>query len=147
VYEGIMDLISSDDELAVVMGHEVAHVVAKHSNERMSQQVLAEYGSQALSLVLSGKSSVTQQVASTVYGLGAQYGVMLPYSRKHEIEADYMGLVFMELSGYKLESATAFWQKMSAGGSSTPEFLSTHPSDASRIEALNKAIPEVKQKY
>jgi predicted Zn-dependent protease len=147
VYEGIMDLISSDDELAVVMGHEVAHVVAKHSNERMSQQVLAEYGSQALNLVLSGKSSVTQQVASTVYGLGAQYGVMLPYSRKHEIEADYMGLVFMELSGYKLESATAFWQKMSAGGSSTPEFLSTHPSDASRIEALNKAIPEVKQKY
>lgn len=148
VYEGIMNLISSDDELAVIVGHEVAHAVAKHSNERMSQQVLAEYGSQALATALSNKSALTQQVASTVYGLGAQYGVMLPFSRKHESEADYMGLVFMELAGYKLEAAVSFWNKMAAQSSGkTPEFLSTHPSDERRVNDINKSIPEVRQKY
>ncbi|MBE6309756.1 MAG: M48 family metallopeptidase [Bacteroidales bacterium] len=147
VYEGIMKLISSDDELAVIIGHEVAHAVAKHSNERMSQQVLAQYGAQALSVAMAEKSAVTQQVANTVYGLGAQYGVMLPFSRKHESEADYMGLVFMELAGYKLESAVTFWQKMSSQGSYTPEFMSTHPSDTRRINDINAAIPEVRQKY
>lgn len=148
VYEGIMNLITSDDELAVIMGHEVAHAVAKHSNERMSQQVLASYGSQALSVALSKKSSLTQQIASTVYGLGAQYGVMLPFSRKHESEADYMGLVFMELAGYKLEAAVSFWTKMAAQSSGkTPEFLSTHPSDERRVNDINKSIPEVRQKY
>ena len=148
VYEGIMNLISSDDELAVIVGHEVAHAVAKHSNERMSQQVLAEYGSQALATALSNKSALTQKVASTVYGLGAQYGVMLPFSRKHESEADYMGLVFMELAGYKLEAAVSFWNKMAAQSSGkTPEFLSTHPSDERRVNDINKSIPEVRQKY
>ena len=148
VYEGIMNLISSDDELAVIVGHEVAHAVAKHSNERMSQQVLAEYGSQALATALSNKSALTQQVASTVYGLGAQYGVMLPFSRKHESEADYMGLVFMELAGYKLEAAVSFWNKMAVQSSGkTPEFLSTHPSDERRVNDINKSIPEVRQKY
>ena len=147
VYEGIMSLISSDDELAVIIGHEVAHAVAKHSNERMSQQVLAEYGAQALSMAMSNKSAITQTVANTVYGLGAEYGVMLPFSRKHELEADYMGLVFMELAGYKLESAATFWQKMSAQGGTTPEFLSTHPSDARRVNDINSAIPEIKEKY
>ena len=147
VYEGIMKLVSGEDELAVIIGHEVAHAVAKHSNERMSQQLLASYGSQALSVALSKKSAVTQQIASTVYGLGAQYGVMLPFSRKHESEADYMGLVFMKMAGYNPSAAVTFWQKMSSQGGSTPEFLSTHPSDTRRIDDINKALPEINQKY
>lgn len=147
VYEGIMNLVASEDELAVIVGHEVAHAVAKHSNERMSQQILAQYGSQALASVLSNKSAATQQIAGTVYGLGAQYGVMLPFSRKHESEADYMGLIFMKIAGYNPDAAVTFWQKMSAQGGTTPEFMSTHPSDSRRIDDINKALPEIKQKY
>ena len=147
VYEGIMKLVSGEDELAVIIGHEVAHAVAKHSNERMSQQIIASYGSQALSVALSKKSAVTQQVASVVYGLGAQYGVMLPFSRKHESEADYMGLVFMKMAGYNPEAAISFWEKMAAQGGKTPEFMSTHPSDDRRIDDINKVLPEINQKY
>lgn len=147
VYEGLMTMISNEDELAVVIGHEVAHAVAKHSNERMSQQVLASYGSQALSLALSQKSATTQSVANVVFGLGSQYGVMLPFSRKHEIEADYMGMVFMKIADYNPDAALTFWKKMSAGGSSTSEFLSTHPSDSRRIAEIEKSLPEIKKKY
>jgi predicted Zn-dependent protease len=144
VYEGLMSIISSDDELAVVLGHEVAHAVAKHSNERMSQQLISQYGSQILSNALSNKSAVVQQMGSTIYGLGAQYGVTLPYSRKHESEADYMGLVFMTMAGYNPETALTFWQKMSSGTqSTTPEFMSTHPSDATRIAKIKEYLPEL----
>lgn len=145
VYEGLLPLTLTDDELAVVVGHEVAHAVAKHSNERMSQQLMSQYGAAALGQVLSGTSSAVQSVASTVYGLGSEYGVMLPYSRKHEYEADYMGLVFMAMAGYKPDVAVNFWQKMSANGaSSAPEFMSTHPNDASRIAEITRRLPEVK---
>ena len=147
VYEGIMNLVANEDELAVIIGHEVAHAVAKHSNERMSQQILASYGSQALSLALSSKSALTQKIAGSVYGLGAQYGVMLPFSRKHESEADYMGLIFMKIAGYNPEAAIPFWKKMAADGGKTPEFLSTHPSDSRRISDINKALPEINTKY
>ena len=116
VYEGLMKLISSDDELAVVLGHEVAHAVAKHSNERMSQQVLAQYGAQAVGILTQGKSSATQQIANQVYGLGANYGVMLPFSRKHESEADNMGLVLMSLAGYEPDLTAC-----AVCGSSEPE--------------------------
>ncbi len=147
VYEGLLPLVASDDELAVVLGHEVAHAVAKHSNERMSQQLMAQYGAALLGAAVNNKSQAVQQVASTVYGIGAQYGVMLPFSRKHESEADYMGLVFMTMAGYNPDVAINFWQKMSAGGGSTPEFMSTHPSDATRIADIRKALPEIKAKY
>lgn len=146
VYEGLMKLVSSDDELAVVIGHEVAHAVAKHSNERMSQQIAAQYGSQILSVALSEKSAIVKNVAGTVYGLGAQYGIMLPFSRTHELEADYMGLILMTIAGYNPEVAVNFWQKMSAqSGGSIPEFMSTHPSDSHRINEIKKILPELKK--
>lgn len=147
VYEGLFPLIANEDELAVVISHEVAHAVAKHSNERMSQQVLASYGSQALSIALSQKDVVTQSLASVVFGLGSKYGVTLPFSRKHEIEADYMGMVFMKLAGCNPDAALTFWKKMSSGGSSGYEFLSTHPSDSRRIAEIEKSLPEIKSKY
>ena len=148
VYEGIMKLVSSDDELAVVLGHEVAHAVAKHANERMSQQMLAQTGANVLGVITQGKSTTTQAVAQQVYGLGAQYGVMQPFSRKHESEADYMGLVLMSIAGYNPDVAITFWQKMSAASSAkVPEFLSSHPSDATRIKQIQEKLPEVKKNY
>lgn len=148
VYEGLMKIATTDDELAVVLGHEVAHAVAKHSNERMSQQIAAQYGARILSASLADKSEIIQKTASSVYGIGAQYGLMLPFSRKHESEADYMGLVFMTIAGYNPDVAVQFWKKMSANsGGKVPEFMSTHPSDATRINALSRALPEIKAKY
>lgn len=148
VYEGLMKLVSSDDELAVVLGHEVAHAVAKHSNERISQQMLAQYGAQLLGESLSQKSEIVQAIASTVYGVGAQYGVTLPFSRKHETEADYMGLILMTMAGYNPDKAVTFWQKMSASsGGKVPEFMSTHPSDARRISDIQKELPAIKAQY
>lgn len=148
VYEGLMKIISSDDELAVVLGHEVAHAVAKHSNERMSQQILTQYGSNILNSALSNKSAAVQSVAGQVFGLGAQYGVMLPFSRKQESEADYMGLVLMSMAGYDPDVAIGFWQKMSASGStSVPEFMSSHPSDATRIANIRKNVSKIKAAY
>ena len=148
IYEGLMKMVSSEDELAVVIGHEVAHAVAKHSNERMSQQILAQYGSNILNSALANKSAAVQSVAGQVFGLGAQYGVMLPFSRKQENEADYMGMVLMSMAGYNPDMALTFWQKMSAGGgASVPELLSTHPSDETRINNIKKNLPKIKQTY
>lgn len=147
VYEGLMNLVDSEDELAVVVGHEVAHAVAKHSNERMSQQMLTQYGAQILSAAVSQKSEMIQSMAGQVYGLGAQYGLTLPFSRKHELEADYMGLILMTIAGYNPDVAVGFWQKMSADGSQVPEFMSTHPSDAKRIKEIQSELPKIKKAY
>ncbi len=148
VYEGLLKLVGSDDELAVVIGHEVAHAVAKHSNERISQQMLAQYGAQILNMSLDSKGPLIQSLAGQVYGLGAQYGVMLPFSRKHELEADHMGLIFMTMAGYNPEVAINFWQKMAASsGEKTSELLSTHPSDEHRINDIRKQLPQIKAKY
>ena len=145
VYEGLLKLCSSDDELAVVVGHEVAHAVAKHSNERISQQLLAQYGAQIVGQALSKKSESIQRIGNTVYGLGAQYDVTLPFSRKHESEADYMGLIFMTMAGYDPSVAVSFWESMSTGGASMPEFMSTHPSDANRVAKIKELLPELEQ--
>lgn len=148
VYEGILPYTSTDAELAAIMGHEVAHAVAKHSNERMSQQLMTEYGASILGTALSGTSTAVQGVASTVYGLGAQYGVTLPYSRKHEYEADHMGLIFMAIAGYDPNAAITFWQKMASGNqASVPEIMSTHPSDANRIAQLKQYLPDALKYY
>ena len=145
VYEGLFAVAQNEAELAVVLGHEIAHAVAKHSNERMSQQILAQYGAAILSEALSQKSSAVQSLAGSVFGLGAQVGLMLPYSRKHEYEADYMGIVFMEIAGYDSQSAVEFWTKMSAGGGNTSDFFSTHPSDSKRIAQITARMPEAKK--
>lgn len=148
VYEGILPYTSTDDELAAIIGHEVAHAVAKHSNERMSQQLMTEYGSAVLGQALSGQSQAVQTVAGTVYGLGSQYGVMLPYSRKHEYEADHMGLIFMAMAGYNPEAALTFWTKMAQGkNGQVPEMMSTHPSDANRISEIKKYLPDAMKYY
>ncbi|MDR1938569.1 MAG: M48 family metallopeptidase [Tannerellaceae bacterium] len=148
VYEGILPYASTDEELAAVLGHEVAHAVAKHANERMSQQLLAQYGGAILGQVVSGKSSAVQTVANTVYGLGTEFGIMLPYSRKHEYEADHMGLIFMALAGYDPRASITFWNKMAEGKTaSVPEIMSTHPSDVHRIAELQKYLPDALKYY
>ncbi|MCF2707868.1 M48 family metallopeptidase [Bacteroides pyogenes] len=148
VNEGILPYTKTEEGLAIVLGHEVGHAVAKHSAERISQQMLASYGGQVLSGVLAGKSAETQILAQQVYGLGAQYGVMLPYSRRNESEADHLGLVFAAMAGYNPEAAIAFWQRMSAGGGQKmPQFMSTHPSDEARIRNIKKLLPEAMKYY
>ncbi len=147
VYTGILPYTQTESGLAVVLGHEVAHAVAKHANERMSQQVLADYGSSAVDAVLSKSSETAKTIGQTVYGLGAQYGVMLPFSRKQELEADHLGLVFMAIAGYDPNDAVPFWQRMSQQGSAPPEFMSTHPSDGTRVQEIQKYLPEALQYY
>lgn len=148
VYEGILPYTKTADGLAVVIGHEVAHAVAKHGNERMSQQIVTQYGLQVLSTFLQDQPETSQIIFQQALGLGAQYGVMLPYSRLHEYEADKMGLVFMAKAGYDPNAAVAFWERMSkTGGQKPPEFMSTHPSDEKRIKELKKFLPEAMKYY
>ena len=147
VYTGILPYTQDESGLAVVLGHEVAHAVAKHANERMSQQLLAQYGSVGLDALLSKSSSSVQSIGQTVFGVGAQYGVLLPYSRKQESEADHLGLIFMAIAGYSPEVALPFWQRMSQQGSSIPEFMSDHPADNTRIADIQKVLPEAMQYY
>lgn len=148
VYEGILQYTRDEIGLAVVIGHEVAHAVAKHSNERISQQMIADMGSQVVGVATSEMSIVPQTVIAQVYGLGAQYGMMLPYSRTHEHEADHLGLIFMAMAGYNPDKAVEFWQRMSqSGGQKPPEFLSTHPSDANRISKIQEWLPEARSHY
>lgn len=148
VYEGILPVTATESGLAVVIGHEVAHAVAKHANERISQQMAASYGAAAVDAFLQNKSNLVRTIGSTVFGLGAQYGVMLPYSRKQEYEADRLGLIFMALAGYDPAQAISFWQRMTAnGGSAMPEFMSTHPSDSKRIANMQAQLPEAQGYY
>lgn len=144
VYTGILPVTLNDSGLATVMGHEIAHAVARHSAERYSQAMIAQ-GLGTVAGVAVAKTEAGNAIFQQVFGIGAQAGVLLPNSRKQEAEADRLGLTFMAMAGYDPAQAINFWQRMSAaskGGSSTPEFLSTHPSDATRIENIKKYLPE-----
>jgi len=150
VYTGMLKLVGNgsdrDDMLAAVIGHEVGHAIAKHGNERASQQLLAQLGSSVLGAAVANKSEKTQQAVAVAYGLGAQYGALLPFSRKQELEADYIGIVLATIAGYEANAAITLWEKMSAASqSTTAEFMSTHPSSTTRIAQLKKDIPEVKR--
>lgn len=148
-YTGIMPVCKDEAGIAVVMGHEVAHAVANHGGERMSQGMVQQLGFSALSVAISEKPAETQQLFGTAYGVATTVGAMLPFSRLHESEADKMGLIFMAMAGYDPREAPKFWERMSAlsGGSAPPEFLSTHPSHGTRIKELNDAIPEAMKYY
>lgn len=147
-YEGIMPVCGDDNGIAIVMGHEIAHAIAKHGNERMSQQLLINMGGIALSEALKTKKEETQQLALLAFGVGTQVGVALPYSRTHETEADELGLYFMAMAGYDPQTAPAFWERMSAqGGELPPEILSTHPHPTTRIEELKKYMPKAMEYY
>ncbi len=147
-YTGIMPLTKNDAGVAVVMGHEIGHAVARHGNERMSQQMLVQFGSTALSEAIKTKPEQTQAIFQSAYGLGAQYGVMLPYSRQQEYEGDKLGLIFMAIAGYNPKEAIGFWERMAANSTGKmPEFLSTHPVEQNRIDAINAFLPEAMKYY
>lgn len=145
VYSGLMPVAEDDAGLAVVMGHEVAHALARHGNERMSQGLLVQFGSAALSAAIKEQPAQTQKLWMAAFGLGAQYGVLYPYSRTHENEADRIGLMLMSMAGYDPHAAIDFWKRMTdqKEGAAPPEFLSTHPADDTRIENIRRTIPEV----
>ncbi len=147
-YSGILPVCQDEAGVAVVMGHEIAHAIADHGGERMSQGMLTQFGSVALDQALANKPEQTRALAGTAFALGAQFGAMLPFSRLHESEADHMGLIFMAMAGYDPREAPAFWERMSAGGGQAPpEFMSTHPSDDTRMRKLNEAMPEALRYY
>ena len=147
-YTGILPICKDDAGIAAVMGHEIAHAIAEHGCERMSQGLIVELGGMGLQAALQNEPALTQQLAMTAFGIGSQVGIMLPFSRLHESEADHMGLIFMSMAGYNPNNAVEFWKRMAAqGGAKPPEFLSTHPSDETRINDLKKLIPEAMQYY
>lgn len=148
VYSGIMGVTKTEAGLAVVMGHEIAHAIAKHGAERMSQGLVQQLGGVALSAAVSSKPAETQALYNSAYGVASNVAVILPYSRKQESEADEMGLIFMAMAGYDPNEAINFWQRMAnLGGSKPPELLSTHPSDQTRISNLRGLVPKAMQHY
>jgi len=148
VYSGILPYTQTEAGLAVVMGHEIAHAIARHGNERMSQALLIETGGLALSVAVDSKPEETKGLFMMAYGVGTAVGISLPYSRSHETEADKLGLIFMAMAGYNPEEAVDFWGRMAqSGGQKPPEFLSTHPSDQTRIANLTTFMPEALKYY
>ncbi len=148
VYSGLMPLAKTDAELATVMGHEIGHAIARHSAERVSQQMAVQGIGGAVSVASSTKSEGTQNIINSLYGVGGQLA-LLKYSRDQESEADRLGLTFMALAGYDPHAALSFWQNMAAQnkGGAPPELLSTHPADATRIADIQKRIPEAMKYY
>lgn len=148
VYSGILPITRDEAGLAAVMAHEVAHVIARHGSERMSQELLTQMGGQALSAVLASRPEASQALWMKVFGVGTTIGVMLPYSRLQESEADHLGLIFMAMAGYDPHAAIEVWQRMAQqGGAGVPEFLSTHPADQTRIRELTQKLPEAMGYY
>lgn len=147
VYTGLLPVTQDEAGLAVVMGHEIAHAIARHGNERMSQGMAVQFGGVLLSAALQNKPQETQNLFMQSYGIGSTLGV-LKYSRTHESEADKMGLVFAAIAGYDPNAAVTFWERMAAqGGAKPPEILSTHPSDETRIADIKAFIPEAMTYY
>ncbi len=147
-YEGILPVCQDEAGIAVVMGHEVAHAIAKHGGERMSQALMQQLGGMALSVALQQQPEQTQSLAMMAYTGGSTVLGVLPFSRLHESEADELGIRFMALAGYNPAEAPKFWERMKAqSGGAPPEFLSTHPSNETRIDDLNKLLPEAKKYY
>jgi predicted Zn-dependent protease len=149
VYSGLLPVTQDEPSLAIVMGHEIAHAVARHGNERMSQGLLQQAGGIALNVALSQKPEQTRALFNTAYGVGTTVGVLLPYSRLQETEADKLGLIFAAMAGYDPRKAPEFWKRMAAksGGGKPPELLSTHPSDETRIKNLNAFMPQALKYY
>ena len=146
VYSGILPVTKNDAGLATVMGHEVSHALANHGAQRMSASQLQTLGAAGVAVATGSKSAEKQQMWQQYYGIGSQVGVMLPFSRSHETEADKIGLILMAIAGYNPEEAISFWTRMSASsnGQAPAEMLSTHPSDATRIANLKAMVPEAK---
>ena len=147
VHTGMIELVENEDQLAAVIGHEIGHVHADHGNERVSQNMVQNLGLQVAAISL-GQDDKTDQLLLAGLGLGLQFGVLMPFSRKHESEADQLGIKYMARAGFNPDQASELWKvmdKKSAG--SPPEFLSTHPSPQSRIEALAKLAPKHEQAY
>ncbi|MCC5931316.1 MAG: M48 family metallopeptidase [Cyclobacteriaceae bacterium] len=148
VYTGLLAITQNENALAIVMGHEIAHSIAKHGNERMSQAMVQQLGGMALEVALANEPDHTRNLFLMSYGVGSQVGAMLPWSRQQETEADKYGLIFSAMAGYDPREAIPFWQRMSsAGGAKPPEFLSTHPSDETRIKKLKQFMPEALKYY
>ena len=148
-YTGLLELTGSDDEVAAVMGHEVGHALARHGAERMSVSMAAQLGGQVASTAIGLQNPVVAQLFNTAYGVGSQVGVLLPFSREQESEADYLGLILMTKAGYDPGAALSFWKKMEAKnkGKATPAWLSTHPANEDRIAAIQKDLDFVRKRY
>ena len=147
VYSGILEITNNNNALAALIGHEIAHAVARHGSERASQGVILDLGTAALEQIILGRSLSGH--SQKLYNYFTTFGVMLPFSRSHEKEADFLGLVFMYLAGYEMEEASEMWKRMSKLNSfrASPEFLSTHPSNKNRIKNINSWIPIIKREY
>lgn len=149
VYTGLLPVTQNEAALAVVMGHEIAHAIARHGNERMSQGIVQQLGGVGLSVAVANKPAETQNLFLQSYGIGSTVLGTLPFSRKQETEADKFGLIFSAMAGYNPNEAIPFWQRMAKAGAGQkpPEFLSTHPSDETRIANMQKFIPEAMKYY
>jgi len=145
VYTGILDVTKNDNGLAAVMGHEIAHAVAKHSVERASRSMVFNIGTQIVDIASGGKISQANRATGGSIGLLTQIGIFNPFSRKQETEADYLGLIFSSLSGYDIRETVKIWERMQKAnkGKEPPEFMSTHPSSSNRIEQINGWLNEV----
>ncbi len=149
VYEGLMDMTDSDDELATVIAHEIAHALARHGAERMSVQLGASMVGQAAGMALGLENPMVARTFQQAYGMASQVGVILPYSRTQEYEADHIGLILMAKGGYDPEAALGFWRKMMEldKGKAPPAWLSTHPPSPERLDEIQQQLPVVKGKY
>ena len=149
VYTGLLPISQNEAALAVVMGHEVSHALLQHGNQRMSQGLLQQLGGVALSVAVANKPAETQNLFLTAYGAGTTVGLLLPFSRNQELEADRYGLIWTAMAGYNPQEAIPLWERMerAAQGQKPPEFLSTHPTEGRRINQLQKFMPEAMKYY